>query len=208
MSYEETIRFDEEINRLQDRKSDLADRAAGVDEDSDEFKRLSSLGTKLDKRIRAVQWARDEAHTDSALPTRDGEGRPCPVWDDDVDAITFQSIEAELALIEDEINSKADALDLRSTTGMARARTIAYGTVDAPYHDPGADIAKQVKAVQKLPPEFKKWAEAAILDMSTLGNGNEKSFAAAVFERRAREESLEETSEQETETETTSTPSA
>ena len=193
MTYTETVDLTEELERLREQKRELADKAAECDPESDMSARLYEQGTLVDKRIRGVKWARDHAHTDSALPTRDGTGRPCPVWDEDVDELVFQSVQAELPLIEDEVGSKAHALDLKSTAGMSRLRTIAYGTARAPYHDPDVDVDARVAAISELPSEFRRWAESVIVGISTLGNGNETSFAAAVHERRTEAQQDEET---------------
>jgi len=185
--YTETITLGDELERLRGKRGELKARAADADPDSKLYEQLLQRGGRLDTHITGVEWARDLAHTNRAIPTHAGDGRPCPVWDEDVDELTFRALGGEFELIDDEVSTKAQANDLTSADGMARLRTIAYGTEQAPYHDPDATIDQRVSAVEQLPPAFKKWAEWVIVDISTLGNGPEQSFAAAVRSRRENE---------------------
>ena len=183
--HEETINLDEELARLRDEREELLEKTAELHPNDPESPRLQRRGKTLDTHIEAVEWARDRAHTDEALPTRDGEGQALSVWDEPAETLTFGSISGgEFAMIKDRVTTKAASLDLQATTGLSQVHTVAFGTVDAPYHDPDAKRKQQIAAVSKLPRPFLEWAESTLLDLSMVGNGSEQSFAAAVNERR------------------------
>jgi len=128
--YTETIDLAEELARLREERDSLKARAADTDPDTDLYSTLLQRGGRLDTHITGVEWALELAHTDHALPTRAGDGRPCPVWDDDVDTLTFRALGGEFERIEDEVSTKATANDLATVDGMSRLRTVAYVNSD------------------------------------------------------------------------------
>ncbi|MDQ2053233.1 hypothetical protein [Halobellus sp. H-GB7] len=171
-----TLNFDDEVQRLREKREELLDRVAALDPDNPEAARLEQRGQNIDDYLAGLRWARDEAYEDPDVS----------VWDADADAVTLCGLTGgEYAGVEDDVRSAALEREQASASGTSRVYMVAHGTVDAPYHDEDYSDAELLAATQQLPYQFLKWAEMHINRMTTVGGqeGNQ-SFSAAVAERR------------------------
>ena len=167
---ETTIMFDDRIDELLDEKEELAQTVAGMDTDNPAYPRERQRGTEIEEALQALRWARDEAADDTDTPS----------WDEDVDRITLAGLDGvEWAVTDDK--RREDGASGR----VGLLYDVVAGTVEAPYHDPDAAEEQQFGAVGELPPVFLRWAARKIDGLSTVGNGDEKSFADLVAEKRA-----------------------
>lgn len=180
----DTFDLDEEVERLREERDAVAEELAALPEDAPGTGDLGRRGQRLDDMLAGVLWARDEAHADDAVA----------VWDEPAETITLGGLTGgEYGAIEDDVRTSATDQGLSSAEGTARTFMVARGTVDAPYHDPDADEDAQLAAAAQLPYQYLTWAEAHINEMTTVGNGGEKSFGALV--RAKRQDTSTETSE-------------
>jgi len=170
----ETIHFDDEIERLEEEREDLAEKAASVDPDNPAVSLLEQKAQEVDARLQGLRWARDAHNSEVAS-----------AWDINVDAITLAGLTGgEFGQVEDRIGSDAANGDHDPGAGATRVYLVAKGTVEAPYYDGEDDFNKQVGAVSKLPINFLKWAEAKVNELTNVGGNEQTSFAALVAEKR------------------------
>ena len=161
--------FDEEIDRLEQEREDVADRAADLPQDSPAFAQQARRGMDLDRYLRGLRWARDEAHTDTDVPA----------WDEATESVTLGGLTAgEYGRLQQQLQSDGDDLP-------ERVYDVVAGTVQAPYWNDGATEPEQFAAVGSLPPAFVSWASAQISDLTEVGEGNGKSFGELLADRRA-----------------------
>lgn len=170
----ETLTLEEELDALEDERADLLDEVADLDPENPEATRLQNRGERLDSHIAGIQWALS-AHEDPAVG----------VWDEPAESITIGGLSGgEYGRVEDAIGSQASERGLQRTTGLARVYMVAFGTVDAPYLNDGADEDEQIAAVSQLPFQFLQFVESRVNELTTVDEGNGQSFAAAVAARR------------------------
>ena len=181
---QEQIDFDEEIERLEQEREELADQVAALDGGNPVIKDLASQGSDIDVHLQGLRWARDEAATDDAVA----------VWDEDVDGVTLGGLTGgEFGHVEDTVNSDTSKRGVDSVgSGATRVYYVAKGTVNAPYLGDEMDYEREVGAVSQLPLPFLKWAEARIDELTTVGEEEGNSFAALVQAKRAGESSDDE----------------
>lgn len=173
---EEHYTFSDEIERLENRRRELANEAADLPEDSSYRTQLVQEGVHIDQQLKGLYWARDDAHDDEAVPQ----------WDSDVDGVTLAGLTGgEYGAVEDD----AQGAGQQAGTGTTRVLLVAKGTVNAPYVDGVADEDGKVAAVAQLPAPYLQWAETHIDEMTTLGNPERASFGSLLAE--ASEESDE-----------------
>ena len=173
---EETLRFDEEIERIEAERDELADVVAEADANTQAVAQKAQRGTELDAHLDGLEWAQN-AHDDADVP----------VWEDDVEAITLGGLTGgEYGALEQDL-SEAQANSDRGALGAQRVYQVRAGTVDAPYLDASAADTEQLAAVASLPVGFLKWAQDRIDDLSSVGNGDRQSFDDLVSERRTTE---------------------
>jgi hypothetical protein len=169
------IRFDDEIERLEQEREELAEQLAPLDDDNPAAQRLAQRGEDIDVNLKGLRWARDDAHKS------DDDSDGVPVWDEPVDGVTLAGLTGgEYGQVEDELEGETG-----TGSGATRVYFVAKGTVDAPYVDPSAEYRQQVGAVSQLPIAFLKWAESKINDLSSVGEAEGNSFAALVQEKQA-----------------------
>lgn len=178
---EEHVRFDEEIQRLEQEREDLAIQLAGLEDDNPVANELAERGQTIDSYLQGLYWARDQAASDENVP----------VWDADVDGITLAGLTGgEFGQVEDEVVSDTIARgDDRVGEGALRVYYVAKGTVDAPYVDDGMEFEQQVAAVSQLPITFLKWANNKVDDLTTVGGNLETSFGELLAETSSEQDS-------------------
>lgn len=169
----ETIRFDEELDRLNSEREQLAEQLAGLESGNPAAKQLARDGQQLDTFRDGVRWALDHATSDDSVS----------VWSDDVDSVTLSGLTGgEFGRVEDRL---LDAGGSGPQPGATRVHQVAAGTVEAPYYNESADRSQNVAAASQLPISFLKWAEHRIDDLTSVDSGNGKSFADLVQEKQA-----------------------
>jgi len=187
MTFQDTeLVFDEEIERLRERRAEVAVEVSELPDGSDRAVALRQVNQELEARLAGVLWARDTAHK----PEDEGG---VSVWDADVDAVTLGGLTGgEYGRLQDDLEYDVDGL---AGNGAARVYQVARGTVAAPYLTDSEGSAREgdalVGAVSQLPITYLKWAEAQIEERTTLGGNGLQPF-----------ESLQPSGSQETSTET------
>jgi len=152
----ETIAFSDEIARREAAAEEALDTLEDLDPDNPEFDDLLARAEQTDDDIRLLEWMRDEAHSDNGVD----------VWDEQTDSITLGGLTAgEMAHVRSELPDGA-------TTADAEAFIVAKATVDAPYHDPDADLDEQMVAVAHLPAEVVSYLERQATELMQVGEGN------------------------------------
>lgn len=159
--------FDDEIERLEAERADLADKVAEIDPSNPATERLAQQGQTLDAHLQGVQWACDE-------------------WD--VDSVTLGGLTGgEFGQVEDQV--VADNADGGSPgPGATRVYLVAKGTIEAPYIDDGMSDNERIAAVAQLPATYLKWAKTRVDDLTSVGNGAGKSFGDLVAAKRQEKE--------------------
>ncbi|WP_135807361.1 hypothetical protein [Halorussus marinus] len=177
---EEYIDFDEEIQRLEQKRDALAEQVAALDEDVPKREGLAEQGQDIDVCLRGLRWARDDAATDDGVP----------VWSDDVDGVTLAGLTGgEFGHVEDTV--VADALDRGDTRvgeGLTRIYYVAKATQQAPYVDGSMSFTDSVQAVSQLPVPFLKWADDRVDELTTIGGDEGNSFGDLVAEKQANQD--------------------
>lgn len=163
---EREVDLQEELERLEDKRVEIADQAADLDPENPAYDTVTSNGQTLDTHIRGLRWAVEE-------------------WD--ADTITLSGLTGgEFGRVEDELADAAASRDRRGgQPGARRIYLVAYGTQQAPHlpDDPTDD--ERIAAASGLPVAFLKWAESEINDLSTVGNETgRKSFSQLLAEKR------------------------
>jgi len=168
---EETIHFEEEIARLEDKREALADEVAELADSGLAVQQKVQKGQNIDAYLDGLEWAM-QAHEDGDVP----------VWDEDVDTITLAGLTGgEFGGLENELAQAAG--DGESAAGAHRVYQVRSGTVEAPYLDSAASKQQQIAAVASLPTGFLKWAEYKVDELSSVGSGRGKNFAELVVEK-------------------------
>lgn len=169
----ETYDVEAEIERLEEDRDLLAEKAAEADAGSDLAAQFSELGKQTDRMIGALESAVDEY---------------------DVDAVTLTGLSGgKVARIEDAVD--------QGEAGKERILRVCAGTVDAPWDRDESAFAgnpeenKQRAAVAELPRGLIKWADARISDLTDPGTGNDEERAS--FGELVREKRRDETSDDE-----------
>jgi len=161
----EHINFDEEVQRLEHEREELAEQVAEAD---DAPERLVQEGRELDAHLQGVRWARDRAARDDAVGA----------WDRDVDGIDLAGLTGgEFGHVEDAV--VADALDRGDTRvgdGLTRIYYVAKATRDAPYVDDTMSFEDRIHAVSQLPVPFLKWAKSRVDELTRVGGEEGNSF--------------------------------
>lgn len=172
-----TVDLKEEADRLQAELETLREKAAEMDEVPEV---LIHAGERLQTQLRGVEWAQ-AAHEDDDVD----------VWDADVETVTLGGLTGgEFAALEDTIAADVAARGHDGpTNGANRVHLVAAGTVDAPYHDPEAPLTERVATASKLPLAYQKWVEATVNDLTSVGNGDGRSFRSSVAAKRAEQTS-------------------
>jgi hypothetical protein len=174
---EDHINFDDEIQRLEQERNDLAEQVATLDEDAPTRDEIVEQGQEIDVYLRGLRWARDDAAADDGVP----------LWDEDVDGVTLAGLTGgEFGHVEDTV--VADALDRGDTRvgeGLTRIYYVAKATQQAPYIDESMSFTDRVQAVSQLPVPFLKWADDRVDDLTTIGSDEGNSFGDLVVEKQA-----------------------
>lgn len=167
----ETFDLHAEADRLDDRLDALADQAADADPDSTAYREATEEATLVEQQLVGVRWA---LHPDS-------EDR------DPYESITLGGLTTgEYAHVADRVEAARQERvgfghDDGSVAGVGQVFFVAAGLVDAPFLDDTGFDAK-ARAVNQLPPQFTRWLEARVDDLTTptvdVGNSFEQRVAA------------------------------
>ena len=170
---EEKLRFDEEIERIEAERQDLAEEVARMDEDDPERQQKAQRGGDLDVHLDGLEWAQT-AHEDDAVPQ----------WGADVNSITLAGLTAgEYGGMEGEVAEAAERG--QSPQQVQRVYQVRVGTVDAPYISDEMTETQETASVAGLPIGFIKWAYDRIDNLSSVGNGERASFSVLLAEKQA-----------------------
>jgi len=151
-----------EIDRLEQRRRDLAEQAASLADDNPKRGELVQEGNEIDTYLHGLNWALEEWETDT---------------------VTFSGLTGgEFGRVEDSVVSSAAERGEQLGGGATRVYLVASGTVDAPYLDDEMTEEQRIGAVSQLPITYLKWAEYRIDELTTMGNGVETSFNALLAE--------------------------
>jgi hypothetical protein len=169
---ERTIHFDEEIERIEHEREELAAEVAAMSDDNPLRAQKAQRGTELDAHLDGLEWARDTAHEDADVPA----------WDEDVDCVTLAGLTGgEYGAMEGEV-LEAVQKDV-SAQQVERVANVRMGTVEAPYLTGQTSEQQETAAVASLPIAYLKWAGAKIDELSSVGNGDRRSFATLLAEK-------------------------
>jgi hypothetical protein len=175
-----TYTIHEEINRLEQRREEIAAETAQTEEGTDRFQNLVDEGVALDSQLNGLRWAAREWGEDATITVgglTKGEKTTVDkrVHHDD------QQFRRQLSQGRRESQSTSAADPGQSV------HTCAMGLRDAPpVPDAASDHDKFVQIVKDLPVEFCGWLERRINELTTVRDeGNSKSFAELVAEKRA-----------------------
>lgn len=167
-----TVNLAEELEALEAEREQLLGEVAEMDDGNPEAASKIERGRDLDAHLDGLEWAID-AHEDDAVPE----------WDQDVETITLGGLTGgEYGKLEQDLTEAAQQSD-QGVAGAERVYQVRAGTVDAPYLDPGAEDVTQIAAVASLPVGFLKWAQSVVDDLSSVGNGDRRSFDDSVAVR-------------------------
>ena len=165
----DTIDLAEELDRLKQRRGEIADKVAEYDP-SDAPPSLVDEGKDIDQFVSGIGMFRAEYETDQ---------------------ITLA------ALTNGERHLVADVASETGATGADQNAFVAVGTRDAPYlhHDPDSLSPSTVKetavAVGDLPPGFVDWVQSQIANLGSMDGDTGKSFGELVREKRKQADSTE-----------------
>ena len=161
----ETRTYDlaEELEELRDRRDELAEQVASLDEANPGYQDVLSEGQEVDNHIAGLEWALEE--------WTDG--------DETVEVTLAGLTGGEYGRVQDRVAGTDKG------GGAARVHLVASGTVDAPNHDPDAEYEANLAAASQLPFQYLKWAEAQVNDLTSVGGNGGRSFAALVREKQS-----------------------
>lgn len=170
-----TTRYDlrEEAARLDARLDDFADEAADADPDSAAYREAAEEATLVEQQLVGVRWAVDPPDDENREP---------------YEAVVLGGLSTgEYARVTDRLDAARQERvgygpDGGSMEGAGRVFFAAAGLVEAPFLDADADFEATARAVNDLPPQFTRWLEARVDDLTTpetdVGNGFEERVAA------------------------------
>jgi len=186
-----TIDIDEEINRIERERRELAADAAAIEEDlaeaSDgdkdvqpgnhpEYVQSVQRGRTLDTHLSALYWARDGRGD----PTHDGWGEDATVTLGAMNTGEHAEIRDRLSAARNERVGLGDSDD----EGMSEIFRVAGSLVDAPFLDGSEDFEATVAMVRELPPQFSTYLKTKANEISSLGLDEGNSFSALVEEKK------------------------
>jgi hypothetical protein len=168
---EREIDLEEEIERIEAERQDLAATVAEMAEDNPQRQRKAQNGAELDAHLDGLEWALS-AHEDGDVPQ----------WDTEVESITLAGLTGgEFGAMGGEIAEGAQRG--QSAQQVQRVAKVRMGTVDAPYLDGAQSDTQEIAAVAGLPIGFLRWADAKIDELSSVGNGERRDFASLLVEK-------------------------
>jgi len=165
MIEQQTYRLGDERDRLDERLDELADESADGDADA------VSEGQQVESELRGVAWACEEYGADAEI-VLGGLGA------------------GEYAEVQDRIaQARARQTENIDLPGVSRNMWCAAGLVEAPFLSERApDINTALHAITErdggLPTEFVTWVEARVDDLTTVAEGNVRSFAERLAAKR------------------------
>lgn len=157
--------FDAEIERLEDERQELAERAGTEAAESDDglsaaaVQQAQQRGTQLDNYLAGLRWAREHC---------------------DADSVVLGGLTAgDDALVEDHVTDARQQGDGPDTAmGRTRMHVVAAGTVEGPWLAEDGDHLATVSNVADLHPGLVQWAEEHINSLGTVEGNGQSSFRA------------------------------
>jgi len=187
-----TINIDEEIDRIETEREQLAADVAAIREDvadtdeesegkeerlqdNTEYVQKVQRGSTLDTHLSALYWARDGRGD----PGHDGWGEDATVTLGAMNTGEHAEIRDRLSAARNERVGLGDSDD----EGMADIFQVAGALVDAPFLDGSEDFEATVEMVRELPPQFSTYLKTKANELSSLGLDEGNSFSALVAEK-------------------------
>jgi len=157
----------DEVQRLEQKRRELAREAAGLDRDDPERQDILQENGEI------------EAHLDGLEGVLDP---PAEVSVPQFAEVTLAGLTGgEYGRVEDTlVNTALDRGDGSVGNGAQRVHLVAKGTVEAPYIDEDASYERQVATTAQLPLGYLKWAESRVDQMTSVGNGDRESFESLI----------------------------
>lgn len=156
----DTLRVDEEFNRLDTRLDELADKILNAD-DATAYEQLAA---GVETQLSGVAYLRDEYGLDATVEI---EGHTA----------------GDMARVEDQIAERQERLGQQSLPGTRQNLFVASGLVDAPFLDDDAGFDEKLATVADQPVGVVRWLRARINDLTTVAEGNWKGLDARLADR-------------------------
>lgn len=173
-----TYTISEEISRLEQRREEIAAETAQTEEETDRFQELVDEGIALDSQLNGLRWAAQEWGADATI-TVGGLTKGEKTTVDKRVQHDSQQFRRQLP------QTQQPAGATPSEDPGQSVHTCAMGLRDAPpVPDAASDHDKFVQIVKELPVEFCGWLERRINELTTVREGNSKSFVELVAEKR------------------------
>jgi hypothetical protein len=180
----ETYDLEAEVQRLEDKISELDDILSGMTADHDARGGLVETKQQLSMQANGVRWAAREAADADYLP--DG------LWDEDVDEITLAGLTfGERSKVTDNIPADAGREARRGefvAAGSVHPRDesivddeVVEVPAPAPYVDPKPSEQtgeERLGVVGRLPAPYVEWAFARVDELTTVGGNGRLNFEA------------------------------
>lgn len=168
-----TYDLQDEADRLDDELDALAEEAADADPESAAREEAAAEAMLVEQQFVGVRWALDPPADETREPYEE---------------VTLGALTTgEYARVTDRLDAARQERvgfgpDGGAMEGAGRVFFAAAGLVDAPFVDADADFEAKAQAVNDLPPQFTRWLEARVDDLTTpdvdVGNGFEARLAA------------------------------
>lgn len=153
----------EEVQRLEDRRRELAAEARALAPDDPERQALIEENADIETYLDGLEGVLDP---------------PAAVSIPQFDHVTLAGLTGgEYGRVEDTlVDAALDRGNDSVGNGAQRVHLVAKGTVEAPYVDSDAGYDQRVAATAQLPLGYLKWAESRVDEMTSVGNDERESF--------------------------------